>query len=114
MHDILIRARELIADPANWIQGHYSDGEIADPETKCFCIIGAVDRAVIEKRGFELFRDISDSAVIDHIESDPDTSAAIKVLQEQLPKTGMVSDFNDSPETTHADVLALLDKAIAA
>lgn len=112
MHDILIRARELIADPAHWHQGEYTgDGAITDPETKCFCIIGAVDRAVLERIGLEKYADHDGDYAIDDAEGHPDGSTAIRRLQQFVP--GLVSDFNDDPKTTHADVIGLLDKAIA-
>jgi hypothetical protein len=114
VHDILIRARELISDPAHWVQGSYTgDGPVTDPDTKCFCLAGAVDRAVIEKRGW-LDKFTSDDQAILDAEFDPEGSAAITALQKLVePNFWRVSDFNDDPATLHEDVLALLDKAIA-
>jgi hypothetical protein len=110
MHDILIRARELIADPAHWTQHYYTgDGPIDAPETKCFCLVGAVDRAVIEKRGW-LDRFSDDNFAIAAVEDSSEGAAAIKHLQAQLTDFVLVSDFNDSH--THAEVLQLLDRAI--
>jgi hypothetical protein len=109
---ILVRARELIADPANWVKGEYAQGSLADPATHCFCLIGAVDRAVLEKAGLENYEDCDENILISEAESDLEAIAAIQKLQSNLD--GLVSDFNDDPETTHADVLALLDKVIAA
>jgi hypothetical protein len=114
MRDILIRARELISDPAHWAQGTYTgDGPIDHPDTKCFCVVGAVDRAVIEQRGW-LGTFSGDNFAVAAAEGDAEGSAAIKALQEQLPKWELVSDFNDDVDTTHADVLGLLDRTIEA
>jgi len=38
--------------------------------------------------------------------------AAINILRSNLPQNSTLQSFNDSPRTTHAMVLELLDKGI--
>jgi hypothetical protein len=108
MRDILIRARELIADEDHWLQSVYSNGPLADPTTNCFCLVGAVNRATLEKLGLENFEDMDENVVICEAER---SNTALNRLQSLLSDD--IPEFNDSPDTTHADVLELLDAAIA-
>ena len=97
--EILKKARELISDPSRWTQGTYarnSNGSqefIMSPAAVCFCTIGAVRRVCGDKSyGHALFS-----------------------LAARLPDPPLeLSDFNDAPNRTHAEVLALFDKAIKA
>ena len=67
------------------------------PGTTCWCAVGAVEAAT----GY---------AVIE-----PNTALAVRALERVMPRReGSVPSFNDAPTTTHADILALFDRAIAA
>jgi hypothetical protein len=46
--------------------------------------------------------------------SAPPLVPAMRAAGEQVPSGGRLTFFNDLPETKHADVLALFDRAIAA
>jgi hypothetical protein len=111
MHDILVRARELIADPAHWCQEVYSfDGPLTDPDTRCFCTLGAINRAVLEKhQKLGVFEHEDDA--INFAEGTPEAAAAIEHLHKMLDGCS-VAEFND--EHDHEEVIALLDQAIAA
>ncbi len=99
--EILIAAKALISDPAHWTQGEYSrntDGRRTahhDPAAVCWCAMGAIIR-VLPLREY---------------------SRAVGVT-ETLAAWGAGGNsaadlvgFNDGH--THAEVLALFDKAIA-
>jgi hypothetical protein len=116
MNQILIRARELIADPEHWLQGDYAEDNLGigvlpwDPDAYRRCLLGAVDAAAVEILG------LNPIAYSDHalycVEKQPEVAKVIHQLQLEAP-AGMVADFNDDPETTHADVLALIDRVLA-
>lgn len=94
----LIFAKSLLLDPANWIVcALYADeqGESVDmPEAATkFCTLGAVFKAA-------------------HILSSNEL-ASIEFLSRALPgNEPHVANYNDSLTTTHADILALFDRAI--
>ena len=92
---IILKARELLSDPAKWSQGHFAS-------KGSYCILGALGFRRFSKRA----------------ENDP----AVKRISGLIPPTfsesvwGEINDpdqrvatFNDSAD--HADVLALLDRA---
>jgi hypothetical protein len=94
--EVLRAARAKIEKPECWIRYElardYSGNwvGVCSPEARCFCIIGAL------------------------ASTSSDYEAARLALLDVLPSgfCGAV-DFNDAQETTHADVLALFDRAIA-
>lgn len=93
--EVLRKARTELADPAKWHQGGYGHGTGT-------CLVGSVKVACGVGRYGDLFT--------------PDVWAAVKVLRRLLGfESGLqgIFDFNDSPDTTHDEVLALLDWAIA-
>ena len=95
--DILKAARALIDTPEKWTRGlnardaHGQDVRPNSLEAVCFCARGAIIRSA----GFE------------HID-------AYELLQNALPIGGndFVPAYNDNPDTTHADIMALFDRAI--
>jgi hypothetical protein len=98
--EILKGARELLSDPTRWAKGYYAytaDGQQTSPvtpEAACFCVWGALDKVTGTFFG-------------------PDAFAAGMYLGNQLPEGWpSLANFNDAEETTHADLLALFDKAI--
>lgn len=94
--EILIAARAVIGEPKAWIKGmnaRAADGievDSHDPNAVCFCALGAVNR-VTERFG--------------------DGHCARDALREAINDFS-IDNWNDDPETTHADVLAAFDKAI--
>lgn len=91
--DNLIAARALIDTPEKWHKGSMSG-------PGCLCAMGAVAKVI----GWSYMGGT-------RIRSHPE----VEHLRKQLP-TGWwdVPKFNDAPETTHADIMALFDRAIAA
>ncbi len=95
---ILKKARRVIARPEKWTKGvaaRDKNGRECAPfakEARCFCAIGAVERVAMPDYG----------AVRD----------AISALDAATRWKG-TAEYNDSPRRTHAQILALFDRAIA-
>ena len=93
-------ARALLENPKSWgkmsyaVDGQGNDVDATDPGAVCFCMLGALQRAAGN--------------------TDWTHSPATLFLGHYVPDTGFISTFNDDPDTTHEDVLAVFDKAIAA
>lgn len=87
--DVLVKARAWLDDPAHWLQGAYGDfAGTCDGPT---CAWGALWKFTLNDSATEF--------------------AALSILE---GLAGVhVPHFNDAPSTTHADVLALFDRAIA-
>ncbi len=94
IRDNLIAAKELISDPAKWGRG-------AGPhEDGTMCVLEAV-RVATTKRPVA-YADLSEWKLL------------AKALPDGDYKTAkFVGGYNDNPSTTHADIMALLDRAIA-
>jgi hypothetical protein len=88
--EALIKAREWLSEPTHWHQDPdcYEDGRGAT------CAWGATQK----------FRE----------RSQPCTDDCLLDIQARALGFGCAASFNDDPNTTHADVLALFDRAIAA
>lgn len=95
--DVLREARRLIERPENWIKGTAEavnkDGE------KCYCAIGALEAAT-ESAGRH--------GPLGH---GPLFWAAHRALRDVIPGR-LIQVYNDYPGTTHADIVAVFDKAI--
>ncbi len=97
--EVLTCARELLSDPAKWIKGAYAKTaagsvvDATDPDACCFCALGAM-----RKCGGE--------------DNEDDTPAAWALRDAANEKTS-AHYYNDAAKTTHADILALFDRAIA-
>lgn len=88
----LIAARALIDTPEKWVKdAHEKDG--------CYCAMGAI--GAVLPRNYHGW--VSDTA-------------QYRALAAAVPAEfhGNVPNFNDHPATTHADIMALFDRAIAA
>ena len=100
-HEALKAARALIADERNWIKGEY-DREVEG--RTCYCADGALMFAT-DGVGVPLEGEGNWFAY----------EGARRALAAHAPRTAHgVINFNDAPDTTHADVLAMFDKAIEA
>jgi hypothetical protein len=103
--EILKAARALISEPEHWTQETYArdkDGNkahVQSPSAYCFCSSGAVRRACIEQGE----------------ENDEVAGEAVLYLSDMVD--GMSDSFNNiviyNDNHTHAEVLAVFDKAIA-
>ena len=98
--EILEKARELISDESRWTQGSYAKDEKGEgtlpwrEEAVCFCALGAI------KKAGNFHDDCSEPAIF-----------LGRVLRDDMGLHS-VDEYNDSH--SHADVLALFDRAIAA
>lgn len=92
----LVCVRELLSDPEHWTKGSYARNAKGlsvysdSHDAQSFCLIGAASRCS------------TDHGV---------TGAVILRMQRACP-IPILSRFNDDPRTTHADVLAVIDRAI--
>jgi hypothetical protein len=99
--DILRAARERIATPERWNQGWFAadaagrEVSSVSPIACSWCALGAVYATSGGARG-------------------ADVEALLIAALPAECSAGDVGYFNDLPATTHADVLALFDRAIAA
>jgi hypothetical protein len=91
--DTLRKAKALISDPVNWNNDgdYFKDG---DPDTGCMCVYGAI-----------------------HVALDPshhigETEKLFDDLFKSLHLPYKLIDYNDHPDTTHDDIMALFDRAI--
>ena len=99
---LLRKARAKIEQPECWTkganardkQGRRIDSE-KSPKAACWCANGAIFWAAPDKR---------------------EAHQLLRILQLHASVTTLlyVHSFNDDPTTTHADILALFDRAIAA
>ena len=100
---ILVRARELLSDPKSWTQDVMARSVRGTPvvthskRARSFCVEGAIERA-----GLKTTRKVRERAR--------------RIVYEKIASSTFVNItlWNDAPQRTHAEVLALLDKAIAA
>lgn len=110
--EILSAARALIANPGTWVKG--ADGlaaptddptldalDASDPRATCWCAGGAIERVVDFGSG-----GIGPMALA--------MGALCAAADRGYGLYRYPHEFNDLPMTTHADVLATFDRAIAA
>jgi hypothetical protein len=95
---VLLKAREFLSNPGNWHKGG-----ISDLGQRSFCILGSI---------VHVARTREESRVGMH--------QAWDLMEELATRMGWNADrpcstaqFNDHPSTTHADVMAFVDRAIA-
>ena len=94
--ETLREARKLIEKPENWIKGQSIE---IRPEGNAYCLLGALSWTSYANGNFmpdKTYRSAT-SAVIDSVVA---------------RNYGGASLFNDAPETTHEDVLSLIDETI--
>lgn len=93
LRDDLVAAKALIDTPEKWIKGTFAS-------KGCWCAMGAVISVVCDDGRYAFEREV----------------AAVRALAEEVPdRFGRnVPFYNDAKTTTHADIMALFDRAIAA
>lgn len=101
---ILRKARELISDPERWTKGAFARNaqgasvSYRHDAATCFCSVGAVERAAFK----------------DGVDDNQPISVALRALYRgKLYAIPSIAAFNDRDDTTHGDVLAMFDRAIA-
>lgn len=97
---VLLAMRELLADERHWTKWRLSTLPLNDEEP-ARCLLGALSAVVCSQR----FGGVRPSGVY---------HATMDALCNELPTWahGGLSLFNDNMATRHADVLALIDRAI--
>lgn len=112
MHDqvtsFLTRVRKFLTDPTHWARGWYSFDanklQVApdSPLAVSFCLMGACYReSQLPTSREEAYRE------------------AVSRIRQAIPPAMVMCNkdtipgFNDNPKTTHADILQVLDAAIA-
>jgi hypothetical protein len=100
--ELLKAARAKIEKPENWTKGTNARDANGNPTAAyspaavCFCAIGAIHSITMPR-------------TLPNLDA---RTAMVRALMHFHPNC-FVSDFNDAPTTTHANVLALFDEAIA-
>lgn len=95
VRDDLIAARALIDTPAKWGKGDFRD---------CLCLADAVQSITVPKGSLESVEEVQRHAAL--------RGALLKALPSG--EYDYLYQFNDAQATTHADVMALFDRAIEA
>lgn len=100
--EILIKAKEVISNPENWIQGYFAFdknkspvGRGDNPDAVCFCSIGALQKVVVGDSGNVLL----DIHKVREVKKVLDIAAGSNIV-----------DYNDTH--THSAVMEVWDKAI--
>lgn len=117
---ILRHAKALISDPAHWIVGQFARDDAGRsqyfdaPMATCFCMVGAILRAKYELiEGYDKlngnWRDEPEIAPLD--------ACVSPVVKEryaiELLDADAIPFINDAEQTTHNEVMAYFDCAIA-
>ena len=117
------KAKKLISKPETWTKRAYArdinDQYVSykDPEAYKFCISGAIDRAfyeidvnIYEYNQNNKFQHINEFSrnIKEFTNRKPSASTEITKYEEFEDFT----QFNDDPETTHEEIIQLLDHAI--
>lgn len=89
--DVLVKAKEIIQEPANWIQGDYSNDE-----RTCFCSLGAIAQVMGVDEMISAYQ--------------PASKLLLEVVSSEIPAGRNFAAYND--EHTHAEVMEAFDKAI--
>ncbi|WMT88237.1 hypothetical protein NO932_06410 [Pelagibacterium sp. 26DY04] len=103
LKDNLIAAKALIDTPEKWA---HEESQREHNGGSCLCAMDACDKAIekhglIYQEGFRIHRAIEEALPASFTARDGATDDP-------------VAQFNDHPDTTHADIMALFDRAIAA
>lgn len=106
MKEILVRMREILAQPENWIQGRFFSGD-----GKACCMVGALMRA--EDQMHADSSETSHLAAYMHAARLLTRLARIHGIPGYRSENVSIECWQDQPERTHAEVLSLLDEAIA-
>ena len=104
IHNILVDTKQLLSDENKWIKGSdavdgHGDYVFATSKDACaWCLAGAIEKEC------------------DSGDKDVSWRKTCKVqdwVDEHLYNVGMMEEFNDSPDTTHQDMMSMLDNLIA-
>ncbi len=111
--ELLDATRLLIADPDRWMKGDYCDGAVGCGDSTKWSIEGAlmevanVDQVILFSNVTQAFTDVI-VALGNMCGGKPLDMDARDLLNQAL---GRLATHNDLPETTHLDVINMLDEA---
>lgn len=103
IHANLIAAKALIDTPEKWLKGKLSDADsYRNPEARCFCSFGAAGRVAGSIAHAVPLMKLLDSCVPE-------------IWGDKAPTISRrdAVNYNDCPDTTHEQIMALWDRAIA-
>ena len=115
--DLVKGTRQILSDPHAWFKGNFYGKWIGKEqmpcqkgEAECFCLRGAISVAAdnVGMRPVEKF--VTDSQFAKA--GDALMGAARALFPERCGLASLVETFNDHPDTTHEDVLKVLDRTI--
>lgn len=101
----LIAARALIDTPEKWVKDAYD-------RHGCYCAIGAIENLGGDWDHYKTKPQLTD-AIAYALPGDFEAEDASE-WDTSRGRARVVMQFNDHPDTTHADILALFDRSIAA
>ena len=101
--ELLWDARSLIRDQSSWVQGRYSNRDRLCLVAALSITAGSLDFQMPNRKERRLARLLAARL--------PENAPALARLRFFSARQRLIL-FNDSPQTTHADVLAVLDRAI--
>lgn len=101
---ILLAARSRITGQGHWVKGTFKLGD-------GWCIVGALSAACASP-GFKLPNDTERRLSRKLAKELPWTVRALGAAWYPIARLNLIS-YNDRPDTSHPDVLALFDRAIA-
>lgn len=110
--DILKGTRELLSDPARWTKGQFARDKggfvtrLTSNDAVCWCVRGAILKTYDDHGLFFLDLFYLSTRLIER------ALPADLVSKSKEDGKDPIVDFNDDPNTTHEDVLKVLDKAI--
>jgi len=109
--DNLIKTRELLATEGKWRQGALLD------ENGCMCLLGAIGVAtgVIDPDTFNDAPVDNSAATYEGLSDAEEVTLVRKAIYQDAvyDQTTFVFQWNDKTDRTHAEVINILDKAIA-
>jgi len=99
---VLRRARKLITDPKRWIKGAFTRKV---KRVQCYCGLGAIAKAA----GVKIK---SEQHLSNELRLPDEYYAAHALLNRAAHFACFFASYNDREDVTHADVLAVFDRAI--
>lgn len=106
--ELLKGVRKHLSNPENWYKGGYAPGGCVNIPKGCVCLLGAANYVADPDRNYS--RDGTNYAAETILDR-----GLVGCVPAAFERDGFVrvASFNDHPDTTHADILKVLDCAIA-
>lgn len=115
---VLDAVRDVLSNPERWAKGRLaaSDDQTSlytatDPDATCWCLMGAVGRVTNRAHAWLIDKEPAYDALTETLLMRGFATEGFAA--EGFAPCELVSVFNDDAETTHAQVLSLIDDTIA-